>query len=62
MSLVATAEALLGHPTQRAFHTEPRVRATERLLDECVSRTIVPDNPEAPRVCWPEESAAESAA
>jgi cyclic beta-1,2-glucan synthetase len=62
MSLVAAAETLFGHPTQRAFHAEPRVRATERLLDECVSRTIVPDNPEAPRVCWPEESPAESAA
>jgi hypothetical protein len=61
MSLVAAAEVLFGHPTQRAFHAEPRVRATERLLDECVSRTIVPDdNPEAPRLCWPEpeESAA----
>ena len=62
MSLVAAAEVLFDHPTQRAFHAEPRVRATERLLDECVSRTIVPDNPEAPRVYWPEESPAESAA
>jgi len=61
MSLVAAAEVLFGHPTQQAFHAEPRVRATERLLDECVSRTIVPDKPEAPRVYWPEvpeESAA----
>jgi hypothetical protein len=58
MSLIAAADVLLGSPLQHAFHSEPHVRATERLLDECVPATIVPDKPVIPRVWWPEEPAA----
>ena len=58
MSLLASAEALFDHPFQRAFHANPHVRATERLLDERVPRTIVADVPERPRLLMPEESAA----
>jgi cyclic beta-1,2-glucan synthetase len=58
MSLLAAAELLCGAPLQKAFHAEPQVRATERLLEERVPRTIVPDKAEAPCVVWPEESAA----
>jgi hypothetical protein len=58
MSLLAAAELLCGAPLQQAFHAEPQVRATERLLEERVPRTIVPDKTESPCVVWPEESAA----
>ena len=58
MILLASAEALLDHPFQRAFHANPHVRATERLLDERVPRTIVADVPEQPRLLMPEESVA----
>jgi hypothetical protein len=58
MSLLAAAELLCGAPLQQAFHAEPQVRATERLLEERVPRTIVPDKAESPCVFWPEESAA----
>jgi hypothetical protein len=58
MSLLASAEVLRGGPLQQAFHAEPQVRATERLLDECVPTTIVPDEAMMPRVRWPEEPAA----
>ena len=58
MILLASAEALFDHPFQRAFHANPHVRATERLLDERVPRTIVADAPERPRLLTPEESAA----
>jgi cyclic beta-1,2-glucan synthetase len=58
MILLASAEALFDHPFQRAFHANPHVRATERLLDERVPRTIVADVPEQPRLLMPEESAA----
>jgi len=58
MSLLAIAEVLFGHRLQRAFHAEPHVRATERMLEERVPLTIVPDRIELPRVLWPEESAA----
>jgi hypothetical protein len=58
MSLLAAAELLCGAPLQTAFHAEPQVRATERLLEERVPRTIVPDKTEAPCVVWPEESVA----
>jgi len=58
MSLLAAAEILCGHPLQNAFHAEPQVRATERLLEERLPRTVMPDKPQAPCVVWPEESAA----
>ena len=58
MSLLAAAEVLCGRPVQQAFHAEPQVRATERLLEERVPRTIVPDRVVQPRVVWPEETAA----
>ncbi|MGE0443812.1 MAG: glucoamylase family protein [Vicinamibacterales bacterium] len=58
MSLLAISEVLFGHRLQRAFHAEPHVRATERMLEERVPLTIVPDKIELPRVLWPEESAA----
>ena len=58
MSLLAAAEMLCGHPLQHAFHAEPQVRATERLFEERLPRTVVPDKPQAPCVVWPEESAA----
>jgi hypothetical protein len=58
MSLLAMSEVLFGHRLQRAFHAEPHVRATERMLEERVPLTIVPDKIELPRVLWPEESAA----
>jgi hypothetical protein len=58
MSLLAGAELLCGAPLQQAFHAEPQVRATERLLEERVPCTIVPDRTESPCVVWPEESAA----
>jgi hypothetical protein len=58
MSLMATAEVLLGDRLKEAFHSEPQVRATERLLEERVPRTVVPDKAGPPRVLWPEESVA----
>ena len=58
MSLLAMSEVLFGHRMQRAFHAEPHVRATERMLEERVPLTIVPDKLELPQVLWPEESAA----
>lgn len=58
MSLLAIAGILGGHELQRAFHAEPQVRATERLLEERVPLTAVPPRTETPRVLWPEESAA----
>jgi cyclic beta-1,2-glucan synthetase len=38
MSLVSLANALLGHPMVARFHADPRVRATELLLQERVPR------------------------
>jgi cyclic beta-1,2-glucan synthetase len=58
MSLLAAAEVLLGDRLKDAFHSEPQVRATERLLEERVPRTVVPDKGAPPCVLWPEESAA----
>jgi hypothetical protein len=58
MSLLAAAEVLLGERLKDAFHSEAQVRATERLLDERVPRTVVPDETSPLRVLWPEESAA----
>ena len=58
MSLLAAAEVLLGDRLKDAFHSEAQVRATERLLEERVPRTVVPDEAAPPRVLWPEESAA----
>lgn len=58
MSLLAAAALLCDHPLQKAFHAEPQVRATERLLEERLPRTVMPDKPQAPCVVWPEESAA----
>jgi hypothetical protein len=58
MSLLAAAEVLLGDRLKDAFHSEAQVRATERLLEERVPRTVVPDKTAPPYVLWPEESAA----
>jgi len=58
MSLLAAAEVLLGDRLRDAFHSEAQVRATERLLEERVPRTMVPDEATPPRVLWPEESVA----
>jgi hypothetical protein len=58
MSLLAAAEVLLGDRLKNAFHSEAQVRATERLLEERVPRTVVPDEAAPPLVLWPEESAA----
>ncbi len=38
MALTALAEALLGEPMAKRFHTEPMVRATELLLQERLPR------------------------
>lgn len=40
MSLVALASAVLGAPMVRRFHTDPRVQATEPLLQERVPRYV----------------------
>jgi hypothetical protein len=58
MSLLAAAEVLFRDRLKDAFHSEPQVRATERLLEERVPRTVVPDKAGPPRVLWPEESVA----
>jgi hypothetical protein len=46
MSLVSIANLLGDGVVQRAFHDEPMVVATERLLQERLPRTIVPEPPE----------------
>ena len=38
MTLVALANALLGDPMVKRFHADPRVQATELLLQERVPR------------------------
>jgi hypothetical protein len=58
MTLLAIAEVLRGHPLRDAFHSEPQVRATERLLEERVPRGIAVDAPLHPGLLLPEESAA----
>jgi len=40
MSLVALANVVLGSPMVRRFHSDPRVRATEPLLQERVPRFV----------------------
>jgi len=53
MSLVALANAVLGAPMVRRFHSDPRVQATEPLLQERVPRyvpVIRPRPPESTRV------------
>ncbi|KAB2958550.1 MAG: carbohydrate-binding protein, partial [Thermoanaerobaculia bacterium] len=40
MTLVAIANALLGQPMVERFHADPRVRATELLLQERVPRQV----------------------
>jgi cyclic beta-1,2-glucan synthetase len=53
MSLVALANAVLGAPMVRRFHSDPRVQATEPLLQEHVPRfvpVIRPRPPESTRV------------
>jgi hypothetical protein len=55
---MAAAEMLLGDPLKDAFHSEAQVRATERLFEERVPRTVVPDDVLPPCILWPEESAA----
>jgi cyclic beta-1,2-glucan synthetase len=45
MSLVAFANVLLGDPMHRRFHADPRVRATELLLQERVPRAAAITQP-----------------
>jgi cyclic beta-1,2-glucan synthetase len=40
MTLVAIANALLGHPMVERFHADPRIRATELLLQERMPRHV----------------------
>jgi cellobiose phosphorylase len=61
MSLVALANAVLGAPMVRRFHSDPRVQATEPLLQERVPRfvpVIRPRPPESTRVRTPTPAAA----
>ncbi|MGH7730881.1 MAG: glucoamylase family protein, partial [Candidatus Eiseniibacteriota bacterium] len=53
MSLVALANAVLGSPMVQRFHSDPRVQATEPLLQERVPRFVPitqPRPPESTRV------------
>jgi len=53
MSLVALANVVLGSPMVRRFHSDPRVQATEPLLQERVPRFVPitqPRPPESTRV------------
>ena len=45
MTLVALANALLGDRMVERFHAEPRVQATELLLQERVPRDVAPIEP-----------------
>ena len=45
MTLVAIANALLGQPMVERFHADPRVRATELLLQERVPRRVAITRP-----------------
>jgi len=59
MSLVAFANALLGEPMVARFHLDPRVQATELLLQERVPRQAAITEPrpaEATRVAAPSAS------
>jgi len=61
MTLVAIANALLGQPMVERFHADPRVRATELLLQERVPRQAPITQPrpvEATRVAAPSSAAA----
>jgi cyclic beta-1,2-glucan synthetase len=61
MTLVAIANALLGQPMVERFHADPRVRATELLLQERVPRQAPITQPrpvEETRVAPPAPSAA----
>jgi cellobiose phosphorylase len=48
MSLVSLANAVLGAPMVRRFHADPRVRATEPLLQEQVPRYVPVTEPRPP--------------
>src|SRR5204862_4625859 len=48
MSLVALDNALLGAPMVRRFHSDPRVQATEPLLQERVPRYVPVTRPRPP--------------
>ena len=64
MTLVALANALLGDPMVRRFHADPRVQATELLLQERVPRhapTIQPRPLDEMRVVAPPPSHAGAA-
>jgi cyclic beta-1,2-glucan synthetase len=56
MTLVSIANALLGHPMPERFHADPRMKATELLLQERVPRRAAITRPrplEATRVAAP---------
>jgi cyclic beta-1,2-glucan synthetase len=56
MTLVSIANALLGHPMVERFHKDPRMKATELLLQERMPRRIPITQPrplEATRVAAP---------
>ena len=64
MTLVALANALLGDPMVKRFHADPRVQATELLLQERVPRhtpTIQPRPLDEMRVVAPPPADADAA-
>ena len=57
MALVSIANALLGHPMVERFHADPRIKATELLLQERIPRHAPVTQPrplEATRVVDPD--------
>ncbi|HET9327890.1 MAG TPA: glucoamylase family protein [Candidatus Eisenbacteria bacterium] len=50
MSMVSLANAVLGSPMVRRFHSDPRVRATEPLLQEQVPRYVPVTEPRPPEM------------
>jgi cyclic beta-1,2-glucan synthetase len=56
MSLLAIVNVLFDSPFQRYFHAEPQVIATELLLHERASHTVIAE----PAAAWPESAAAEA--
>ncbi|MEO8274973.1 MAG: glucoamylase family protein [Thermoanaerobaculia bacterium] len=61
MTLIALANALLGQPMVERFHADPRIRATELLLQERIPRqapVVEPRPAEATRIVPPAPAAA----
>jgi cyclic beta-1,2-glucan synthetase len=51
MSLIALSNVVLGSPMVRRFHSDPRVQATEPLLQERVPRFVPVTGPAPPITC-----------